>query len=290
MNLEAMTKIGLENGRDNSELITIKPIDGGSINEAFYVKTREGEYFMKHHANSQKDFFKNEAIGLRIIKETETISVPNYLSYSDKPGEAFLLMEWIEGKKSGDTESILGRNLAQLHRTFGTMHGFENDTYIGILDQPNELEPNWLAYFRENRLNYHVKNAIDKGLLVGSRKDKFLKLLDNLDKWIPTFVEPSYLHGDLYSGNWLVGASGEPYLVDPSFFYGDRHLEIAFTEVFGGFSKEFYDSYNESFPLHENYQDIKQIYQLYYILVHFIMFGEAYGKRIDEILNYYVSK
>lgn len=290
MNLEAMTKIGLENGRDNSELITIKPIDGGSINEAFYVKTREGEYFMKHHANSQKDFFKSEAIGLRIIKETETISVPNYLSYSDKPGEAFLLMEWIEGKKSEDTESILGRNLAQLHRTFGTMHGFENDTYIGILDQPNKLEPNWLAYFRENRLNYHVKNAIDKGLLVGSRKDKFLKLLDNLDKWIPTFVEPSYLHGDLYSGNWLVGASGEPYLVDPSFFYGDRHLEIAFTEVFGGFSKEFYDSYNESFPLHENYEEIKKIYQLYYILVHFIMFGESYGQRIDEILNYYVSK
>ena len=289
MNLEAMTKIGLENGRDNSELITIKPIDGGSINEAFYVKTREGEYFMKHHANSQKDFFKSEAIGLRIIKETETISVPNYLSYSDKHGEAFLLMEWIEGKKSAETESILGRNLAQLHRTFGTMHGFKNDTYIGILDQPNTLEPNWLAYFRENRLNYHVKNAIDKGLLVGSRKDKFLRLLDNLDKWIPTFVEPSYLHGDLYSGNWLVGPSGEPYLVDPSFFYGDRHLEIAFTEVFGGFSKEFYDSYNENFPLHENYEEIKQIYQLYYILVHFIMFGESYGKQIDEILNYYVS-
>ncbi len=65
---------------------------------------------------------------------------------------------------------------------------------------------------------------------------------------------------------------------------------IAFTEVFGGFSKEFYDSYNENFPLHENYDEIKQIYQLYYILVHFIMFGESYGKRIDEILNYYVSK
>ncbi len=289
MSIEAMTKIGLENGRDNSDLLEIKPITGGSINEAFYVRTREGEYFMKHHANSQKGFFKSEAIGLRLIKETNTISVPNYLSYSDSHGEAFLLMEWLEGEKGANTDSKLGRNLARLHQTFGSMHGFNTDGYIGILDQPNKLEPNWLAYFREYRLGHHVKDAIDKGLLVGTRKTKFVKLLDQLDKWIPPFVEPSYLHGDLYSGNWIVGRSGEPYLVDPSFLYGDRHLEIAFTEVFGGFTSEFYDSYNEVFPLHENYQDTKGIYQLYYLLVHFIMFGEAYGERIDKLLNYYIT-
>lgn len=290
MRLEAMTKIGLENGRDNSELLTIKPIPGGSINEAFYVKTKEGEYFMKHHANSQKGFFKSEAIGLRLIKETNTISVPNYLSYSDSHGEAFLLMEWLEGEKTAKTDSKLGRNLARLHQTFGSMHGFNNDGYIGILDQPNKLEPNWLVYFREYRLGHHVKDAIDKELLTGTRKAKFIKLLDQLEKWIPAFVEPSYLHGDLYSGNWLVGRAGEPYLVDPSFLYGDRHLELAFTEVFGGFTSDFYDSYNEVFPLHENYDEIKPIYQLYYLLVHFIMFGEAYGKRIDEILNHYITE
>lgn len=290
MNIEAMTKVGLENGRDNSELVTIEPIEGGSINEAFYVKTKEGEYFMKHHANSGKGFFKSEAIGLRMIKETDTISVPNYVSYSDKKGEAFLLMEWIEGQKSPKTELKLGRNLAQLHKNNGPMHGFGNDTYIGILDQPNTLDPNWLTYFQTYRLGYHVKYAIDKKILLDSRKDKFLKLLERLDKWIPAFVAPSYLHGDLYNGNWIVGRAGEPYLVDPSFFYGDRHLELAFTEVFGGFSKDFYDSYQEVFPLNENYQDVKPIYQLYYLLVHLIMFGESYGNQIDDILNYYVTE
>lgn len=290
MSIETMTKIGLENGRDNSKLLAVKKITGGSINEAYYVKTEQGEYFMKHHANSGKGFFKSEAIGLRIIKETDTISVPNYLSYSDSPGEAFLLMEWIEGVKSPDTEIKLGRNLAKLHQNFGSMHGFGNSTYIGILNQPNALRPNWLAYFGEYRLGHHVKDAINKGILTGARKTKFLKLLDQLDKWIPTFVEPSFLHGDLYGGNWLVGRAGEPYLVDPSFFYGDRHLELAFTELFGGFTKEFYDSYKETFPLNENYEEIKPIYQLYYLLVHLIMFGEVYGKQIDDILNRYVTK
>src|SRR5699024_7906709 len=83
-------------------------------------------------------------------------------------------------------------------------HGFETDGYIGILNQPNKLEPNWLAYFREYRLKYHVKYAIDKGMLLGKRKTKFLKLLDQLENWIPRFVEPSYLHAVLFIETWIV--------------------------------------------------------------------------------------
>src|SRR5690625_5471917 len=100
-------------------------------------------------------------------------------------------MEWLEGERTSATDRTLGRNLAKLHQTLGPMHGFETDGYIGILNQPNKLEPNWLAYFREYRLKYHVKYAIDKGMLLGKRKTKFLKLLDQLENWIPRFVEPS---------------------------------------------------------------------------------------------------
>src|SRR5690625_4349540 len=92
-NMERLAKIALENGRDYSGLQTIKKIKGGSINEAFYVQTVDAEFFMKFHPNSPKGFFKSEATGLRLIKETGTISIPNYLSYSDQPGKAFLLLE-----------------------------------------------------------------------------------------------------------------------------------------------------------------------------------------------------
>src|SRR5690625_6231392 len=121
--MKQIAKIASENGRDYSNVQVVRAIQGGSINEAFYVQTEDAEFFMKFHANSPKDFFKSEATGLRIIKETGTISVPNYLSYSDQPGKAFLLLDWIEGAKTDKTEVILGQKLAELHRCIGRMHG-----------------------------------------------------------------------------------------------------------------------------------------------------------------------
>lgn len=290
INMERLAKIALENGRDYSGLQTIKKIKGGSINEAYYVQTIDAEFFMKFHANSPKDFFKSEATGLRIIKETGTISVPNYLSYSDQPGKAFLLLDWIEGAKTDKTEVILGQKLAELHRCFGRMHGFKNDTYIGLLPQPNELNANWLEYFRTFRLGSQLEQGIQKGLIDGTRRKRMELLMERLNEWVPSFVEPSHLHGDLYAGNWIVGPGGEPYIVDPSFLYGDRHFEIAYTELFGGFSNKFYEAYEESYPLRKDYEDVKPIYQLYYLIAHLNLFGETYGKDIDNILNRYVGE
>lgn len=287
--IQRLAKVALENGRDYSGIETIKKIQGGSINEAFYIRTVDAEFFMKFHANSPKGFFKSEAIGLRLIKETETISVPNYLSYSDQPGNAFLLLEWIEGKKNEQTEEILGYKLAELHKCYGRMHGFETDTYIGFLPQPNELNPNWLEYYRDKRLGSQLQIGIENGHITNKRRKQMEKLLERLDKWIPSFVEPSHLHGDFYSGNWIVGPGGEPFIVDPSFLYGDRHFEIAFTELFGGFPDRFYEAYKESYPLRKDYEDVKPIYQLYYLLAHLNMFGEAYGESVDKILNRYVG-
>src|SRR5699024_7132931 len=134
--VERLAKVALESGRDYSDIQAVKRIQGGSINEAFYVQTTDAEFFMKYHANSPTFFFKSEATGLRLIKETDTIHVPNYLSYSDQPGEAFLLLEWIEGERTTETDIILGEKLAAFHKSLGNMHGFDTDSYIGLLHQP----------------------------------------------------------------------------------------------------------------------------------------------------------
>src|SRR5699024_1037683 len=110
--IESLAKLGLESEREYSDIKKVKQIQGGSINEADYVETTEAAIFMKIQVNTPRNFFKTEATGLRLIKETNTINVPNFLAYSDKSENAFLLLEWIEGNKSADTEEMLGRKLA----------------------------------------------------------------------------------------------------------------------------------------------------------------------------------
>ncbi|WP_277749463.1 fructosamine kinase family protein [Oceanobacillus halophilus] len=60
---------------------------------------------------------------------------------------------------------------------------------------------------------------------------------------------------------------------------------MAFTELFGGFSRQFYEAYQSTFPLTTDYEDRKELYQLYYLLVHLNLFGEIYGSSVDQILK-----
>ncbi|SEQ74262.1 Fructosamine-3-kinase [Virgibacillus subterraneus] len=274
---------------DFSTLKQVKQTFGGSINESFFVETNEQKYFIKYHTDAPDRFFELEAKGLRLIRETNSVSVPEVLAYSDEKNNAFLVMDWVEGRKSQDTETKLGDRIAKMHQTFGNQHGFPDDTFIGVLPQPNGLFSSWLEYYRDSRLSAQMTQGIEQNSITGNRRLRLEKLLMNLEKWIPDDVEPSYLHGDLWGGNWLVGAGGNPYVIDPSFLYGDRHFELAFTELFGGYSRDFYQAYEERFALRDDYEDIKALYQLYYLLVHLNIFGESYGPRVDSILKRYVG-
>lgn len=279
----------VEQAGDHSSLQTVRRVAGGSINESYYVETGEQQYFLKYHQDAPNRFFELETKGLELIRETESIAVPEVFSYSDEKGQAFLVMEWVEGAPAADTDWKLGDRIASMHQTMGDKHGFPDDTFIGALPQRNGLFPSWLEYYRDRRLAAQLQLGIDRGTMTGKRRNRMEKLLESLDRWVPDDVAPSYLHGDLWGGNWLAGPGGEPYVIDPSFLYGDRHFELAFTEVFGGYSNDFYQAYEERFPLSPDYKDVKALYQLYYLLVHLNMFGEVYGRSVDAILKRYIG-
>jgi fructosamine-3-kinase len=97
------------------------------------------------------------------------------------------------------------------------------------------------------------------------------------------------LHGDLWGGNWLVTQDNEPALIDPAVYYGHREAELAFTELFGGFSALFYHAYNESWPLDGEYSERRDLYNLYHLLNHLNLFGEMYGAGVDSVLRNYVG-
>lgn len=280
----------LKQSGDQTEIEKTTRVFGGSINLCYYVRTKESEYFVKHHTQAPINFYRCEATGLTCIKQTNTLAVPEVYSFSDEPNRAYLLLEWIDGQTNKWTEHLLGERLAQLHQATGKHHGFPTDTYIGRLPQRNGLYESWLTYYRDHKLFSQINIGIEKGVIFGKRQKRLEQLLDQLSKWLPEDALPSYLHGDLWGGNWLAGQGGVPYVVDPSFFYGDRQMEIAFTELFGGFSQTFYDAYQDSFPLDHTYSDVKAIYQLYYLIVHLNMFGQSYANQVDDILDRYIGK
>jgi len=280
----------LKQNGDYSAIEKTTRVYGGSINTCYYVRTEQNEYFIKHHDDAPKNFFRIEKDGLTYIKQAKAIAVPEVYSFSDQPNEAYLLLEWIEGQANEQTEYMLGEKLAQLHKTSGDYHGFPTDSYIGLLPQPNGLYDCWLTYYRDQKLLSQINLGIKKGVINGKRRERLEKLLELLPKWIPEDVLPSYLHGDLWGGNWLVGQGSQPYVVDPSFFFGDRQMEIAFTELFGGFSQKFYDAYYTTFPLDHTYSDVKPLYQLYYLIVHLNIFGKSYASQVDHVLDRYIGK
>lgn len=62
-------------------------------------------------------------------------------------------------------------------------------------------------------------------------------------------------------------------------------MDIALADLFGGFDDTFFNAYNEVYPLQENFEERKQIAQLFPLLVHALLFEGYYIKDVQSILK-----
>ncbi|MDG5787505.1 fructosamine kinase family protein [Evansella sp. AB-P1] len=285
--MEEYIKRALQDIKDYSVINDVKPISGGDINEAYYVKTEKRQYFLKCNTKVEPEFFEVEMEGLLALKNSNAVQTPHiYGVYKDNKTDFYsIILEWIEGEATCTTGAQLGIQLANLHQFIGDSFGYDHTTYIGELKQVNGWWKNWSEYFKECRLKPQMMLGVQQGKMDSKRLFKMEYLLDHIENWIPNNVSPVLLHGDLWGGNWIVGPKGVPYFIDPSVFYGHNEMEISFTELFGGFPSTFYEAYHEVLPIDEEYHNRKEIYQLYYLLLHLNLFGEMYGGSVDRVLN-----
>jgi fructosamine-3-kinase len=140
------------------------------------------------------------------------------------------------------------------------------------------------VFFAFNRLMPLVKQAYDRCVL----EKATVKQLEKLCKRLPAiFPEepPALLHGDLWSGNYMVGPDGKPCIYDPAVYYGHREMDLAMTRLFGGFDTRFYYAYEHIHPLAKGWQQRIGICQLYPMLVHALLFGGSYADSIKGVLN-----
>lgn len=268
------------------EIKLLSLVGGGSINEAYRLKTNAGNYFIK--VNSAKRFpqlFEKEARGLEVLFNTNSISVPKVVDFGEVDDVAFLLLPFIESRnQNANFWFQFGEQLANLHRNSNERFGFDHNNYIGSLEQINDYHPTWADFFREERLERQLKFARDHGRVDLEISHAFHRFYLQLDQLFPP-EPPALLHGDLWSGNLITGNQGEPVVIDPAVYYGNREMDLAMSQLFGGFDHRFYEAYHNTYPLENGWKKRVDYCNLYPLMVHVNLFGGAYLGLVKSILK-----
>ncbi|MFN2645503.1 MAG: fructosamine kinase family protein [Burkholderiales bacterium] len=256
-------------------LYAAAPVHGGCIHRCYRALRGGRPLFVKLNEPGFAAAFAAEADGLVALRAAGC-RAPAPIAHGIAADHAYLLLEWLDLRSSGDF-AAMGAMLAAMHRARGDAYGWPRDNYIGRTPQANSVCESWMEFWRDRRLAPQLALARGNGHRV-----------DAPDVW--RVLEghnppPCLVHGDLWSGNAAFTAGGEPALFDPAVYHGDRETDLAMTELFGGFPAEFYEAYNEAWPLERGYELRKPLYNLYHLLNHLNLFGAGYLAQVRAALR-----
>jgi fructosamine-3-kinase len=279
------------NGRLSTptRVLSGRRVGGGCIHHALEVTTSRGPLFLKWNRGPAAAGFSAEARGLaalRAITSTESfIAVPHVIGFEDSEGAdglGWLALDYLPPSGQGmDYHTRLGRGIAHLHTqpVPSSNWGWHEDNRIGPLLQRNPNLENWGTFWRAARLEPRVLHAERQDALRPGDRDLLHQVIDATESLLAD-VGPdqiSLVHGDFWSGNVHPGPDGRPVLIDPAAYCGHREVDVAMTELFGGFSARALAVYSEIAPLSDAYRDVRRpLYQLYYLLAHLNLFGAEY--------------
>jgi fructosamine-3-kinase len=258
--------------------------------DAWTLHVEKRRYFVKSAAGRHADMLEAEADGLRALASTQAIRVPQVRAAGAAGGVAYLVLEWLD-MRAGGRGAALGRALAALHRApapagpRGERFGWARDNWIGGTPQANGWSDDWCAFFGDRRLAPQFALAARNGHRGALQRDG-----ERLLEALPLLLRgrdpaPSLVHGDLWSGNAALLASGEPVVFDPAVYVGDREADLAMTELFGGFDAGFRAAYQDAWPLDDGYALRRDLYNLYHVLNHVNLFGGGYRAQAEGLLG-----
>ena len=180
--------------------------------------------------------------------------------------------------------------LADLHGIHSARYGFERDTVIGGLPQPNAETTRWVDFFRDRRLVFMGGRAAAAGGISAQCLTRLGRLCDRIEEWVDEPERPSLVHGDVWSGNVLTHDGRVTSFVDPAVYHADAEIELAFIRLFSTFGEAFFDRYRERRGIRAGFFEARcDVYNLYPLLVHAELFGGSYGAAVDRTLQRFVG-
>ena len=243
--------------------------------------------FVKRAAGADAAMLACEADGLRALAATGTIRVPAIVAENATANDAHLALEWLD--LAAPIEPVaLGRALAALHCAppprgpCGERFGWHRDNFIGGTPQVNDWGDDWTAFFRDARLAPQLERAFHNGFHGHLERDGARLLLELPGSLRDHAPSPSLVHGDLWQGNAGTLPDGTPVVFDPAVYVGDGEVDLAMTELFGGFGGAFMRAYESVRPIAPGYALRRELYNLYHLLNHLNLFGAAYLARTER--------
>ena len=263
-------------------------VSGGDIAQAYRLESADSRIFCKLMLQTNGyEVLLAEKAGLDGIRATATIKTPELFGCEQWSTGGFLLMEFLDAKRPSEREmGVFGRQLALLHQKPASTFGWDSNNFIGSLPQSNSTHSNWPEFYVHERLLPQLELAASQGMLSNEEIPSESIMLSVMKELCPE-VRPSLVHGDLWSGNYLISADGTPYLIDPAVYRGHSEIDIAMSRLFGGFGSTFYRAYYDVIPEDRFSSDRLKLYQLYYLLVHLNLFGRSYYSGVNAILKSY---
>ncbi len=286
---------------------TAHPLHGGCINHCYHLVGEHEQFFIKLNHADRLPHMQAEYIGLTQLQATHTIRVPQPIATGAIAGHAALLLEYLPLTESATAQdwATMGTHLAHLHNTsieelnpklsrthqlparFGVRintNTLGNQT--GFLGEKN----NWATFFVTHRLQFQFNQAQRIHHTVFPQTTAVLETATALLQHAPP---PALVHGDLWAGNAhfaLLDGEITPIIFDPAPYVADSETDVAMTELFSGFTQDFYTAYGRVRPLAKGYAQRRTIYNLFHILNHYNLFGSAYRQQatamMEEIILY----
>ena len=264
----------------------------------YILRSTQKRYFVKLHQSANRPnqqasiptSLQCEADGLLAIQQTNTIKSPQLICHGyfeeNQQFIEYLVLQFVCFKSPNEILwQVAGEQLAKMHLadTAGLQaaFGWKTNNWIGSSEQRNNPAKDWPTFYCQQRLAPMLKQLKDAGTDI-SLSDALLQQISDFLSIYP--FKPSLLHGDLWSGN-IGFTSSAPVIFDPAVYLGDREMDLAMAELFGGFAKVFFEAYQQNYPLTDGAALRLPLYQLYPVLNHALMFGGSYIQQANQLVS-----
>lgn len=221
---------------------------------------------------------------LRYLAGHGPLPVPEVLH----AGPDLLVQSFVPGgtRLTAAAERHGGKLLAELHGVTAERFGFERDTLLGPFTLDNTWTDSWPEFYAERRLRPLAAEAFARGMLPPEERNRVERLADALPSRFDADPVPSLIHGDVWSGNVVIGNGRIAAFLDPAIYFAHAELELAFIDLFDTFGPPFYEAYQGLRPVDEGYGRWRRdLYQVLPLLVHVALFGGPYLSGLQRRLR-----